>query len=109
VEKIWDVLTDIFVEILGFVYDATEIASAIDWFDRGGVETALDPFGALIFLFVIIASYYLFRKDENLEGYPEEQAKLVSKRLDRLGIGVVIFLFTWVILLQVIKFLVGED
>jgi hypothetical protein len=109
VEKIWDVLTDIFVEILGFVYDTTEIASGIDWFARSGVGTGSTPFGALIFLFGFIAVYYLFRKDENLEGYPEEQAKLVRKRLDRLGMGVVIFLFTWVILLQVIKFLVGED
>ncbi len=32
-ETVWDFLTDIFVEILGFVHDATEIGSRIDWSD----------------------------------------------------------------------------
>jgi len=106
VEKIWDILTDIFVEILGFVYDTTEIASGIDWFEWEGGTT---PFGALLTLLGFIGGFYLFREDENLAGYPEKQTELIIKRINRLGLGAVILFFTWVILLQVIKFLVGDD
>jgi hypothetical protein len=104
VEKIWDILTDIFVEILGFVYDMSEVASENGWFESG--DDSL--FAAVVFLLAIIGGFYIFREDENLAGYPEEEAKLVSKRLNRFGIGVSILFFTWVILLQVVKFLVGD-
>ena len=107
-ETVWDFLTDVFVEILGFVYDATEIASGIDWFD-GGAGVGDSPIEGILFLVVLIGGFYLFREDENLAGYPEEHTKLIVKRLNRLGIGVVILFFTWVILLQVIKILVGDN
>jgi hypothetical protein len=108
VEKIWDILTDIFVEILGFVYDTTEIASQIDWFESSGPR-GYSLFEGAIMILVCIGSFYLFRKDENVAGYPEEEAKLIRKRLKRLGIVASILVITWVILLQVIKFLVGDD